>query len=728
MNKRERQKEIQELKEEYFRLIEKFTPNEIKNKPFFDLSEGNEIKLVLDKKLIEKYNVEDWLANYKKEAQVSTGGIRGPQNAKYYWDTRFPLNQLGVALATIGKALVLKDEIKNKEINKNVSGEVRYNTGEYIELISRIQAAMGIHTHMPINKRRVPVWMTSFLIFMNGYEGGEYVTSSHGVSSKIATKDINEEGSMFLPETSLKFVEKIEDIVKTAKKSSYTINLSSKKSKLISEDFDGIETYVNYLRKNVARESNLNLIKKAEEKGFKLMYDCVGGCMYETFSLILKELEILKTFEWRNIEKDSFFHGIGKVWKKNDKTGKKEFFDYSCDFVLKEVIESAGIEYDLKDKPVGYLVLITDPDGDRLVLGQIEPIDRLKEIEKLGAYYVKIDDEKIFVVYGPTYTFFLIMDYYMKLLKDEDIYENHPRFIITTTPSSKIWNRWAEANKVKVVETPVGIKEIATVIRKVEKQILKNPKKDVKIEDAFGREINLGKDSRMIFGGEESGGMIIGLEDFMKNKKGKKAMAVRDKSAGEASIIATGLGAYLFEKKKLISEQLDEVFKRDNIEEKQYVIENIIYYNESEPDPDKIMKEKKEGEIKRDKIDSFYTSISVALKNKKITLKQAKEILQEVIPKLDVEKIENIEFTGDATYFTFSNKTFIQIRKSGTDAKMKAYGGGINRSEIEDYIKKLLYYSGDRGKLFKKIIPLEYQKDIYSISRKIYLDYLYKGL
>src|SRR3989344_778580 len=313
----DRQQEIKDLKKEYFKLVEKFTPEEIKNSPIFDLDNAGEIKLALTKDLIEKLKTEDWLTNYEKEAKVSTGGIRGAQNVVYYWDSRFPINQLGIALATLGKALVLKEEVKG-EFNKIVAGEVRYNTQDYIDLISRIQANLEINIHMPFNRQTIPVWMVSFLIFMLDYDGGEFVTSSHAISSKTATKDLENQGSQFLPEMSLKFIARIKDVIKQAKENpeGYEIILSPRNNGFITEDFD-----------------------------------------------------------WRNKEEDPFFHGIGKIWKINPKTGEKESFDGSCDFCLLEVAKSANFEEDLKDKPQGYIVLITDPDGDRLVIGQVESVN-----------------------------------------------------------------------------------------------------------------------------------------------------------------------------------------------------------------------------------------------------------------------------------------------------------------------------------------------------------------
>ena len=70
----------------------------------------NEFTFCLTKELVEKLNLKDWFKAYKKEALVSTAGIRGPQNILYPHDTRFPINTIGITLATLAKALVLKEK------------------------------------------------------------------------------------------------------------------------------------------------------------------------------------------------------------------------------------------------------------------------------------------------------------------------------------------------------------------------------------------------------------------------------------------------------------------------------------------------------------------------------------------------------------------------------------------------------------------------------------------
>lgn len=724
-----RQEEIQTIKKEYLQLADKFTPEEIKGSPILQLQETGEITISLTAEVIEKLQLENRLQNYEKEAMVSTGGIRWPQNILYPWDTRFPINQMGVILATLGKWLVLKEDVPIA-IHKIAAGEVRYNTQDYIDIIARVQAGMGIYTHIPFDRQTIPIRMVSFLIFMLDYDGGEFVTSSHAISSKIATKDLENQGSQFLPEMSSRFINKVKGIFQYAKEHPewYTITLSPQKSPFIKEDFNGYDMYIQYLEKSVAKPANIELIKKAQAEGLKIMFDTVGWCMYKTMSVILEKIGIENIFERRNKEEDPFFHGIGKVWKENTKTQTKEVFDYSCDFCLQDVVKTADFESDLKDKPIGYIVLITDPDWDRLSMGQIESIETANRLDELGIDYITLDEKRLFVVYYPTFSFFLIMDFYMKQLRTEGLLDHHPRFIIVTTPSSKCRDEWAEHNQIKVITTPVGMKELITMLKKIEKQILEKPNQDVIVENVFGEKINLGKDPRMIFGGEESGGMITGVEDFIESKKGRRAMAMREKSAGEACIIATALSSFLFFHGTSILEYLEEIFEENNIKSIIYGRDDITYYNESEPDPIKLQQAKREGEVQRDKTDTFYISLALAFRSNAISIDQVRSILQESIPELDFSRLESIKFTGDATYFQFIENMFIQVRRSWTDAKMRGYSGGPDNRLCKDYLDKLLHYPGERSDTYQTLIPQKYQEDTYTIAKEIYTEYVYKWL
>ncbi len=733
------------LEKELYKSVEKNTPDYIKNNKYIDIDNKGEFCFTLKKEHLLPYdettnpnglNLDNWLKNYEKEAAVSTAGIRGPQNILFPYDVRFPINIMGIMLATYAKALVAKEKYQGKKLIKLAGREVRYNSDKFLDLIARVQAAQGIETLTTAERKTMPIWMASFLCFKLDLLGGEYITSSHGISVKNATKDLNSQGSQYLPEESIEFVNKIKEIFAIVKKEGkYEIKIAKSDDKLINEDFmktinDGIDLYKEYLENGVANKENIALIKNLKEK---VIIENVGGSAYNTLSKILKAFDIDNKFVWMNIEEDPFFHGIGKY--DTDPKGNKCFYDYSVDATVLgkktdgtqyfPVIDSLNYDEKLKQYPVGTVVLITDPDHDRLTVCQIESTQSIGFLNKTGISYAKLDKDRILCVYTANQSFLLIMDFWAKQLKASGQWNNHPRFMIKTTASAKSWDEWANFNGIKVVNVPVGFKEIANIMKKVEKQIIDNPQKEVIVTDVFGKEVNLGVNPRMIFGGEESGGMIIGSEELIKSKAGRIAIAMREKSASEAIIVASALASKLENENKTLSVALDEIFTSNKIIAKYDMREDISYYNESEPDIEKLTQAKKDGEALRTKNDLFYLTMALAEFDGKINLENVKSILKSTFSTLNFDNLIDIKFVGDGTFLQFSDK-FIEIRPSGTDAKTKAYGAGSDKDNISEFAKTLGNYSGDLNKEYLALIEKDYYNNAKDKSMEEYLKFTNK--
>ena len=735
----------QTLEQELYNSVEKNTPEYIKNNKYIDIKNKDEMVFVLKKEHLKPYdantnpeglNLDNWLKNYEKEAAVSTAGIRGPQNILYPYDVRFPINIMGIMLATYAKALVAKDKYKGKKLIKLAGREVRYNSDKFLDLIARVQAAQGIETLTTYERKTMPIWLASFLCFKLDLLGGEYITSSHGISVKNATKDLNSQGSQYLPEESMEFVDKIKEIFAIVEKDGkYEIRIAKSDDELINESFmktinNGIDLYKEYLEKGVANKENLDLIKGIKNK---IIIENVGGSAYNTLSKILTAFNITEKFDWMNIEEDPFFHGIGKY--DTDPKGNKCFYDYSVDATVLgkkqdgssyfPVIDTLNYDKKLKEYPIGTVVLITDPDHDRLTVCQIEDKKSIDFLDKTGISYSELDNDRILCIYTANQSFLLIMDFWAKQLKASGQWNNHPRFMIKTTASAKSWDEWAKYNNIKVVNVPVGFKEIANIMKKVEMQLLNNPEKDVIVTDVFGYEVNLGKNPRMIFGGEESGGMIIGSEELIKSKAGRIAIAMREKSASEAIIVASALAAKLEAEGKTLSVALDEIFKSNEIIAKYDMREDIAYYNESEPDIVKLTQAKKDGEALRTKNDLFYLTMALAEFDGKITLDNVKSILKSTFTTLNFDNLIDIKFVGDGTFLKFTDK-FIEIRPSGTDAKTKAYGAGSNKDDISKFAKILGNYSGDLNEEYLALISKDYYNKAKDKSMEEYLKFTNK--
>lgn len=734
------------LEKVLFKSVYDKTPDSIKNLNLIDLSNKNAFFFTLKREYLYKYDDEKnpeglglwkWFENYEKEALVSTAGIRGPQNILYPQDTRFPINLIGITLATVAKALVIKEKGYTNPI-KLVGREVRYNSDLYLEAIARIQAAYGIKTLVPTRKQTIPIWLASFLVFKLGLVGGEYITSSHGISVKNATKDLNSQGGQYLPEESIEFVNKIREIFEeTEKKGIYEIKFAASDDHLIDEHTmellnDGVGMYVDYLRTGVARKFNLDLLENF--KG-KIVIENVGGSAYRTLSRVLDKLNITDKFNWLNIEEDPFFHSIGKYEK--DPKGKCCYYDYSVDATVIStnykgenffpVIESMHYNDKLAKYPINTAVLITDPDHDRLTLTQIESSKNIKVLEKAGIDYLNLSKDRVLTIFTANQAFLMLMDFRLKQLKAKGLWKEYPRFIIKTTASSLSWDEWAEKNGVKVINVPVGFKEIANIMKKVEYKLKTKPLEEIIITDVFANEVNLGVNPRLLFAGEESGGMIMGPPKLICSEKDCYALAMREKSATEAIIVSATLIAKLEEQKKTLSQYFVEVIEENKIKGKFDTRVDISYYNESEPDIKKLNDEKKEGEDQRTKNDLFYLTLAIGVNYNILSLEQVKQILNNALPELDFSNLKDMKFVGDGTYLKFDDK-FIEIRPSGTDAKTKAYAAGKNKADLEKYTKIMGYFKGKRTDLYKKLVPKEFYQSAKEKAMKSYFEFSNKDL
>ena len=69
----------------------------------------------------------------------------------------------------------------------------------------------------------------------------------------------------------------------------------------------------------------------------------------------------------------------------------------------------------------------------------------------------------------------------------------------------------------------------------------------------------------------------------------------------------------------------------------------------------------------------------------------------------------------------------MEIRPSGTDAKTKAYGGGLKKEDISKYANILGNYSGNRTELHKKLISDDLYDNCKNYAMEYYLAFVDKG-
>ena len=213
--------------------------------------------------------------------------------------------------------------------------------------------------------------------------------------------------------------------------------------------------------------------------------------------------------------------------------------------------------------------------------------------------------------------------------------------------------------------------------------------------------------------------MITGPEELIRSQNGRTAIAMREKSAGESMVLVAALAAHCKSKRLHLSDYLETLYTENSIIGKYDIREDVVYYNESEPDPAKLKEAKLSGEAQRDKNDLFFLGLAIALNEKRIVLEQVRTALGEAFPSLDFSNLEDVRFVGDGTYFKFSDK-FVEIRKSGTDAKTKAYASGNDKGHCRQFAETFGKYSGNLTPSYRNAIDDAYLATVEEKAREIY--------
>jgi phosphomannomutase len=365
---------------------------------------------------------------------------------------------------------------------------------------------------------------------------------------------------------------------------------------------------------------------------------------------------------------------------------------------------------------------MTDPDADRLVTAYIDSIQNTQKLEKLGLVYGKLDDERILVIFTPNQSFLMTIDFQYRALVEAGLWDKYNWFLMKTTASQRSWDEWAHSHKIPVINTPVGFKELADSMQQIEKKMANNPGQDIFLKDVYGVNHNLGKNPRMIFAGEESGGEIFGPAELITSLGGRKAISMREKSAGEAVIITSALSAYLESKNISMSEYLVQIFEENNIKSRFEIRIDQKYYNESEPDINTLLLAKEQGMKIKTQNNSYFLSLALGYRDGILSLDQVKQTLSECFPELKFDDLEDTKFVGDGTYFLFSEKC-LEVRPSGTDAVNKAYSYGLDQWESIKYSQAFAAYEGVRNPLHLKFIPQDFYERVEVYAFEIYMDY-----
>ncbi|MDO5297093.1 MAG: hypothetical protein Q4F00_10795 [bacterium] len=744
----------------------------------FDLANPSAQEFTITPEIAKRINLRQQVEAFAEEAKVSTAGVRENQNVNCPWDHRYRINEYMLALmaeslsqlvpelhrehiaalpkidaqqirqemgadnvaiieSIYGRPLEQAIEMARSQPLRIVGGEVRPNTPQFVSLASRIYAAHGQHVFLTEdlrNRDTSTVFLWSFMTYMLGLSGGDYYTSSHGAPQKQSDKILGPDGSQYLPPQYAKIVEKMYSILEKCETEGYTIKLAAADSPFLHHTITYermAQLYANYLRQGTASPQTLAKINEAIDKGMRLKLDFFGGSGFKTFQPVLSELGIEQAFEQGYIraKEDPFFHNIGyRVAPKKGSTSELEVVHDSVDASMPIVVQSAGYDKILAHAPTGQIVFNVDPDADRFVAGQIVPKSEGDALNKLGVAQVPLDQERVFALYSPNQFFLLLAENDRASAIEEGVWEKYSNFDIHSYVSALSWDEWAAANKIPVVHTPVGFKEIAAVERQVEtadaERRAKGASVPLEIMDECGHITKIGLNPKLHHAGEESGGKIGGPRLPISNILGQKVIGMREKSSGEACISAMALSARLYlnslqsgkPQDYYIHNHLRQLFADNRVSNPMEFRGDIVHYNEAIVDPQELAQAKLEGTREKENFNSFFRTLAVAMHNPRLThsgqvltIKEVQDILCESIPAMSHiwKNLESIDIWSDGLQLWFSGGPVrdICLRPSGTDAKSKVYLDGQDK----EYLRQLFEnnfrnFQAQPGPLYKKKI------------------------
>lgn len=422
---------------------------------------GLDSKLKVELLSMSKKDIED---AFYKNIEFGTAGMRGIMGAG---PNRINIHT--IRKATLGFANYL---LKHHKKAVAISYDNRHNSRDYAYDCAALLAFKGIKTYLFDSLRPTPE--LSFAVRYYKCDGGIMITASHNPKEYNGYKLYDETGCQLIPELANEVTEevnKIDDLLAITI-GEYDKNLIQ----IVNKEVD--KAYF---------ENVLNIsLRKDLKKDLKIVYSPEHGASY----MPVKETMEMAGYNLFVVENQAYPDGDFP----NTKTPNPE-----------ELKAYDGV-IELAKKVDGDLLLVCDPDGDRMGVG------------------VKKDNE--YVILNGNQTGAVLLEYILSTYKDLDIKVDNP-VMFNTIVTSDIGEAVANYYGVECEKTLTGFKYIGSKIKKYEENGQKN----------------------YVFGYEESYGSLI--KPF-----------VRDKDATQACLMLAEAACYYHSLGKNLLDVLDDIYKR----------------------------------------------------------------------------------------------------------------------------------------------------------------------
>lgn len=612
-------------------------------------------------RLASDYGLDRWVQSFS----LMTAGYRDHINPTDAASPEVPFNAVTVAIMAEARARVLR-HVAATGAEIHVGGEVRTHTQTFIQITSRIYAAHGFRVHLRREVSTSPIWYSSYGVFYEELAGGDNFTASHSPYFKLGWKVLDHEGKELTEEEDA-IVAEVGRVVRERA----AIRLAPwRSSGLIVFDFDVDERYAEYQRSVLGPEA-FATISAAARTGFRTAASPLGGSMGATSKRIFRHLGIPPEAVSYFLEtEDPRFHRVGEIGTHN----------FGADVGKAEVCANTGAPAKLLGGDAD-LVLLWDPDGDRLNAITSAPEELRQRAEDFGLTIGETDGQQMVVYLTPNQLYVILTDHRINTLRELGILDRFDWFIGTTFPTAMAIEELAGQEGLPTIRVPVGFRNLGELCQTIERQV----GNEQTVLTLAGQTVRLGPNPRALLLCEESGGAALGGPELMRSRTGKQAfLALREKDGLQLSLLAWAVAASLHGSGVSLAERYCDIISRRKIQYRYSARLDVPLYDETLT-ADTLRQAKAEGIRKRDQAVAFFRDAATGFAAGRQSDASVRERLGSANPAAATGALSAIElaaWVGDGSLFEMAGGRLV-VRASGTDALLRYYIETTSRERLD---------------------------------------------
>jgi phosphomannomutase len=622
------------------------------------VSEKNVDILTVTAEFTSKYNTTAFIMAAE---EYKTAGIRGTIGKTLEEGV---INAGNVRLYAQARSEYIKKHYPPGQQAVFIGRDERLFARELTFELARVYAGNEIGVYVAESSTPCPV--TSYTGWNYGISG-DLVSASHNRGTKElyynGIKPNSDSGGLVSEDETNEIIEKMKSICAEGGK----ILVAPIDHPLI-RTIDPLPAYIEHLRNSLSGD-DIEAIKTAGEKGLlKTCWATHGGAAGPSLERINEALlgknweEYIYRLHW---DPDPYFHGYGANPDPSDPAA------------LKNLLLREGVLEKLINGEVSY-AQATDGDGDRVGLLSSCPAHLTQKVLQAGLLVYNAegdaysDDDysksRAGVVYMLPYQLFVLLTF-LRSARLQASNQSPTSYVIITSHATPYFERVADNFNCTLIRVPVGFKWLNLAASQIEAG-----QEYVEIAEVHWREQieiirhHVGKNKQIMVICEESGGINVGNINEEVNKIGRKSKIAKEKDGLKAFLIVQLEASRLALEGKTLIDMYIDILNRPGFGNSYYKRTDLSLISKS-------------GSSVKEAFMDFYTGL----------YQQYKDWPADLL--IEGVKAKQILSAGDGVKVIMENGSWLYVRPSGTEPKLKIFVWGNTRDDMEKLEKTINGYN-----------------------------------